>query len=70
MTVKQADSVPREVVRAGTGASIQILIGPDEAPNFAMRRFTMEPGGGIPAHTSSTCCAGGPRSDSGMRSWR
>ncbi len=53
MTVKQADSVPREVVRAGTGASIQILIGPDEAPNFAMRRFTMEPGGGIPAHTNA-----------------
>ena len=52
MTVKQADSVSREVVRAGTGASIQILIGPDEAPNFAMRRFTMEPGGGIPAHTN------------------
>ena len=53
MTVKQADSVSREVVRAGTGVSIQVLIGPDEAPNFAMRRFTMEPGGGIPAHTNT-----------------
>jgi len=50
--VKQADNVPKEVVRAGTGASIQVLIGPDEAPNFAMRRFIMEPGGGIPAHTN------------------
>ena len=51
--IKQADSVPAEVVSAGAGTSRQVLIGPDEAPNFAMRRFIMEPGGGIPAHTNT-----------------
>ncbi len=30
-----------------------MLIGPDEGPNFALRRFIMEPGGGIPAHTNT-----------------
>ncbi len=30
---------------------MQVLIGPDEgAPNFIMRRFTIMPGGSIPAH--------------------
>ncbi len=53
MSVKHADSVPSEPVRAGTGTRRQVLIGPDEAPNFALRRFIMEPGGGIPAHTNS-----------------
>jgi len=32
---------------------MQILIGSDIAPNFAMRRFIMEPGGGMPNHTNS-----------------
>ncbi|MEW5959064.1 MAG: cupin domain-containing protein, partial [Chloroflexota bacterium] len=27
-------------------------ISADEAPNFAMRRFIMEPGGGMPNHTN------------------
>jgi quercetin dioxygenase-like cupin family protein len=40
-------------VEAGTDASIQVLIGPDEGPNFAMRRFIMKPGGGMPAHTNT-----------------
>lgn len=51
--VKHADSLPLEAVSAGTGTSRQVLIGPDESPNFAMRRFTMEPGGGMPPHTNS-----------------
>lgn len=53
MPVKRADSVPAESVRAGSGTRRQVLIGPDEAPNFAMRRFIMEPGGGMPAHTNT-----------------
>jgi quercetin dioxygenase-like cupin family protein len=53
MAVKRFDDVPLEPVGAGEGTSRQILIGPDEAPHFAMRRFVMEPGGGIPAHTNS-----------------
>ncbi|HXH23773.1 MAG TPA: cupin domain-containing protein [Vicinamibacterales bacterium] len=52
MTVRAAKSVPAQVVKAGTRASYQILIGPDEGPHFAMRRFIMEPGGGMPRHTN------------------
>jgi quercetin dioxygenase-like cupin family protein len=53
MSIKHADAVPREEVKAGKGTVRQVLIGPSEAPNFAMRRFIMEPGGGIPAHTNT-----------------
>lgn len=53
MPVKRAAGLPAEEVRAGSGTMRQILIGPDEAPNFAMRRFIMEPGGGMPAHTNT-----------------
>ena len=53
MSIKHADAVPREVVKAGQHTYRQVLIGPDEAPNFALRRFIMEPGGGIPAHTNT-----------------
>lgn len=53
MPVKQAAGVPVEKVSAGSGTVRQILIGPEEAPNFAMRRFIMEPGGGMPAHTNA-----------------
>ncbi|MEM7146819.1 MAG: cupin domain-containing protein [Verrucomicrobiota bacterium] len=50
--VVAADEVTRAEVPAGTGTSFQVLIGPEEAPHFAMRRFTMEPGGGMPRHTN------------------
>jgi quercetin dioxygenase-like cupin family protein len=53
MPVKHARDAARETVSAGKGTVRQILVGPDEAPHFAMRRFIMEPGGGIPAHTNS-----------------
>lgn len=49
---KRADAVPAEPVGAGSGTVRQVLIGPDEAPNFALRRFIMQPGGGMPAHTN------------------
>ncbi len=52
MTVRHVKTITSETIAAGTGASRQVLIGPDEGPNFAMRRFIMEPGGGIPAHTN------------------
>jgi len=39
-------------VKAGQGTSMQVLIGPDEAPNFAFRKFTMKPHGGMPKHTN------------------
>jgi len=53
MSIKHADTVPREEVKAGKGTVRQVLIGREEGPNFAMRRFIMEPGGGIPAHTNT-----------------
>lgn len=53
MSVKSAASVPEEPVAAGAGTTRQVLIGPDEGPHFAMRRFIMQPGGGIPAHTNT-----------------
>lgn len=53
MTVKHVRDVEVESVAAGTGASRQVLIGPEEGPHFALRRFIMEPSGGIPAHTNT-----------------
>lgn len=53
MSLKHTHDIPTEPVTAGTGTLRQVLIGPDEAPNFAMRRFIMEPGGGMPAHTNT-----------------
>ena len=53
MSVRHVDSVPAEEVKAGTDTKRQVLIGPDEGPNFAMRRFIMEPGGGMPMHTNT-----------------
>lgn len=53
MTVKHASDVPVEKVGAGTSAVRQVLIGPEEAPNFAMRRFIMKAGGGMPRHTNT-----------------
>ncbi len=52
MSVRHIDTFPLEEVTAGTGTRRQVLIGPDEGPNFAMRRFIMEPGGGMPMHTN------------------
>jgi quercetin dioxygenase-like cupin family protein len=51
--VRRADAAPAEEVSAGTHTSRQVLIGPEEAPNFALRRFRMAPGGGMPPHTNT-----------------
>jgi len=53
MSVKHADSLTAEPVAVGSGTTRQVLIGPDEGPHFAMRRFIMEPGGGMPPHTNT-----------------
>ena len=44
----------REVVevKAGQGTTMQVLISAEEAPNFAFRKFSMEPDGGMPKHTN------------------
>lgn len=51
--VKTSGQVPAETVGNATGTTRQVLIGPDEAPDFAMRRFVMQPGGGMPKHTNT-----------------
>jgi quercetin dioxygenase-like cupin family protein len=52
--VKHADDVPQREVAAGTATRTQVLLGPEDgATGFAMRRFLMGPGGGMPRHTNS-----------------
>ncbi len=53
MSVQHVDTLPADEVTAGTGTKCQVLIGPEQGPNFAMRRFIMEPGGGMPMHTNT-----------------
>jgi quercetin dioxygenase-like cupin family protein len=52
-SVKHADDVTAQAVTAGTNTTRQMLIGPDEGPHFALRRFIMQPGGGMPKHTNT-----------------
>lgn len=52
-SVKHASEVPEEPVAGGSGTTRQVLIGSEEAPHFALRRFIMQPGGGMPAHTNT-----------------
>ncbi len=52
--VKHAAEVPRHEVAAGEATETQLLLGAEDgAPNFAMRRFTMGAGGGMPRHTNT-----------------
>ena len=52
--VKKSDDQPRRVVAAGTATETQVLLGPEDgASNFAMRRFIMGEGGGMPRHTNT-----------------
>ena len=51
--VRHADDVPSDEVSAGTRTTRQVLIPSDDAPHFAMRRFTLAPGGSMPRHTNT-----------------
>ncbi|MCA9739297.1 MAG: cupin domain-containing protein, partial [Gemmatimonadetes bacterium] len=53
MSHKHVRDIPAQTVKAGTGAQMQVLIGSDQGPHFAMRRFVMDPGGGMPLHTNA-----------------
>lgn len=51
--VEPADSLPAKPVAAGRDAAMQVLVGPAQgAPNFVLRRFIMQQGGGMPLHTN------------------
>ncbi len=53
MSVKHLEGITSEKVAAGKDTTIQILISAEEGPNFAMRKFTIEPGGRMPEYTNS-----------------
>jgi quercetin dioxygenase-like cupin family protein len=53
MFVKHADDVAEEKVAAGEATTRQVLISSEEGPHFALRRFIMQPGGGMPRHTNT-----------------
>lgn len=53
MSVKKTHVVEAKNVAAGKDTTIQVLISSQEGPNFAMRKFSMQPGGGMPLHTNT-----------------
>lgn len=53
MSVKNINDIKKEEVKAGKNTFRQVLIGTEEGPNFAMRRFIIESGGNMPEHTNS-----------------
>jgi quercetin dioxygenase-like cupin family protein len=53
MSVKHSRDILKENVMAGLKTSRQVLISSEEAPNFAMRKFILQPGGSMPNHTNT-----------------
>jgi len=53
MIIRSLNDIPKEKISAGKNTFRQMLISPDEAPNFAMRKFIIEPGGEMPKHTNT-----------------
>ena len=53
LSVKHTKEVEAKNVAAGQDTTIQVLISSQEGPNFAMRKFSMKPGGGMPLHTNT-----------------
>ncbi len=53
MSVRHSRDVESVAVAQGVKTIRQVLISPQEGPNFAMRRFAMQPGGGMPRHTNT-----------------
>ena len=52
--VRRVEEVDSKQVTAGASTETQVLLGPaDGMPNFAMRRFVMGEGGGMPRHTNT-----------------
>ncbi|NWG34809.1 MAG: cupin domain-containing protein [Chloroflexi bacterium] len=53
MSVKHSHEVEAKNVTAGRDTTIQVLISAQEGPNFALRKFSMQKGGGMPRHTNT-----------------
>ena len=52
MSVKHSTDVEAKNVAAWKDTTIQVLISSQEGPNFALRKFSMQQGGGMPRHTN------------------
>ena len=53
MSVKHGEDVEKKNVAAGRDTTIQVLISSQEGPHFALRKFSMQAGGGMPLHTNT-----------------
>jgi quercetin dioxygenase-like cupin family protein len=53
MPIKHSQNVEAKNVAAGKDTTIQVLISSEEGPNFALRKFSMGKGGGMPRHTNT-----------------
>ena len=53
MPIKHSHDVEARNVAAGKDTTIQVLISSQEGPNFALRKFSMGQGGGMPRHTNT-----------------
>jgi quercetin dioxygenase-like cupin family protein len=53
MPVKHSNDVEAKNVAAGRDTTIQVLISSQEGPNFALRKFSMQKGGGMPRHANT-----------------
>jgi len=52
--VKRSQTIDLDEVKAGRATRTHVLLGADDGtPNFAMRRFVMGEGGGMPYHTNT-----------------
>lgn len=50
--IRPVATTPAVAVERSRGATIKVLLGPDDrVPNFATREFTLQPGGRIPCHS-------------------
>ena len=52
VSVKHLQEIEALVVKNGIGVTKKVLISLEEAPNFAMRCFSFQPGGKMPSHTN------------------
>ena len=50
MSVKHSHEVPSELLPVGKDAFKAVLISSNEAPNFALRKFSIKSGGSMPFH--------------------
>jgi quercetin dioxygenase-like cupin family protein len=53
MTVKHTNEIKAQTVKGGIKTTIQVLISPQEGPNYSMRRFVIKHGGTMPKHTNT-----------------